>query len=165
MDVEAKIKEDMMSLGCQSREKILLAYHLYVYLIDTKLMYDTEYFYNNDLDTLYMIAKPSKNQKPNIYVPLPTTDEVTIEKIVQLQKHLCTDETGSVVNLAFIEGDLNTVIYSFNSGLVDLYTPEGASKRKTREERRNFIDSELKRNKKQILENTSSEAQSDDEND
>lgn len=76
MDIENKIKQDMRKLGCDSNHKIALAFHLYIYLMDHKLMYDTEYCYNKDIETLYIIARPSKNANLNIYVPVPTTDDL-----------------------------------------------------------------------------------------
>lgn len=165
MDVENKIKEEMASLGCKSKQKINLAYHLYIYLIDVKLMYDVEYCYNKDIDTLYVVARPSKNQKLNIYIPFLTAEDVTMQLIDLLQENLCTIETGPVVNLAFIEGDSTTVIYSFTKGLIDIQSPEGLTRRKTREERRNFIDSELRKNREQILKDAMDGGLIDDDDD
>lgn len=81
MDVESKIKEDMRSLGCNSDVKISLACFLYMDLVDNKLMYDTEYCYNKDVDTLYVVARRSKSEKMNIYVPIPTFEDVTMDFI------------------------------------------------------------------------------------
>lgn len=151
MDLEAKIKEDMASLGCSSKTKISLAYHLYIHLVDEKLMYDTEYCYNKDIDTLYVVARPAKGGKMNIYVPTLSSNEISLELISHLQDNLCTVETGPTVNLAFVEGDSTTVIYSFTKGLVDLQAPEAQLRRRTRDERRKFIDSELRKNREDIL--------------
>ncbi|CAG9135791.1 unnamed protein product [Plutella xylostella] len=153
MDIEAKIMEDMRSLGCNSNLKIGLAFHLYIYLVDQKLMYDTEYCYNKDIDTLYIVARPTEGGKLNIYVPIPTSNDISLKLISSLQENLCTVETGPTVNLAFVEGDSTTVIYSFTKGLLDLQSPEGLLRRRTREERRNFIDNELRKNRDDILNN------------
>ncbi|GBP53182.1 hypothetical protein EVAR_28525_1 [Eumeta japonica] len=154
MDGESKIKEDMMSLGCQSKLKIALAYQLYMYLIDVKLMYDVEYCYNQDIDILYIVAKPSKNEKMNIYVPVLTSEEVSMNQIETLQENLCTIESGPSINLAFIEGDTTTVIYTFTRDLVHPQADDGLLNRKTREQRRSFIDGELRKNRSQILQQT-----------
>ncbi|CAH0714785.1 unnamed protein product, partial [Brenthis ino] len=111
MDVEVKIKEDMKKLGCKCNKKIALAYHLYIYLVDEKLMYDTEYCYNKDIDTLYVVARPNKNEKINIYVPIPT---------------------------------------SFD-GLAERQSAEKTSQIRQKEDRRSFINSELKKNESEIL--------------
>lgn len=151
MDIETKIKEDMRSLGCDSNTKISLAYFLYIHLVDDKIMYDTEYCYNKDIDTLYIMARPSKNEIINIYVPVMTSDDISIDFINKLQENLCTVETGPRVNLAFIEGDSTTVIYTFSKDLVERPAVDKVTELKKREERRNFINSELKKNKNNIL--------------
>ncbi|XP_061705599.1 uncharacterized protein LOC133516604 [Cydia pomonella] len=153
MDIEAKIREDMRVLGCNSDLKISMAYQLYIYLVDVKLMYDTEYCYNKDVDTLYIVARPSKREKMNIYVPVPTHEDVNMEFIGVLQQNLCTIETGPSINLAFIDGDSSTVIYTFTKGIVERPTPEKVAERRMREERRMFIDNELKKKKNDILNN------------
>ncbi|CAF4770928.1 unnamed protein product [Pieris macdunnoughi] len=81
MDVEAKIKEDMKALGCTSEQKISLALYLYVTLVDDRLMYDTEYCYNTDIDTLYIVARPNKLHKVNIYVPIPSSFDLSFDYI------------------------------------------------------------------------------------
>ncbi|XP_069356119.1 uncharacterized protein [Maniola hyperantus] len=151
MDVEVKIKEDMKNLGCKCDKKISLAYFLYIYLVDQKLMYDTEYCYNRDIDTLYVVAKPNKNEKLNIYVPIPTNQDVSMDFISVLQENLCTVETGPSINLAFIESDFTTVIYTFTKGLAERQSAEKTSLLRQKEERRSFINSELKKNKSAIL--------------
>lgn len=153
MDVESKIKEDMKKLGCCSDMKIALAYHLYIHLVDEKLMYDTEYCYNKDIDTLYVVARPNKDDKMNIYVPIRTQDDVTIELINKLQENLCTVETGPTINLAFIEGDFTTVFYTFTSGIVEKSAPEKIAQQRAKTEKRNFINNELRKSKKEILNN------------
>lgn len=153
MDVESKIKEDMRSLGCNSDVKISLACFLYMDLVDNKLMYDTEYCYNKDVDTLYVVARRSKSEKMNIYVPIPTFEDVTMDFIGKLQENLCTIETGPSINLAFIDGDSSTVIYTFTKGLVERPAPEKVTEHRTREERRLFIDNELRKNKNDIMNN------------
>lgn len=153
MDIENKIKEDMRSLGCDCNTKVSLAYFLYVHLVDKKLMYDTEYCYNKDIDTLYIMAKPNKNEKINIYVPVMTSDDISMDFINKLQENLCTVETGPSVNLAFIEGDSSTVIYTFTKSLVERPDVEKVIEQKRKEERRIFINSELKKNKNNILNN------------
>lgn len=151
MDIETKIKEDMRSVGCSSNTKISLAYFLYVHLVDEKLMYDTEYCYNKDIDTLYIMARPSKNEKINIYVPVMTSEDISMDFINKLQENLCTVETGPSVNLAFTEGDSTTAIYTFTKDLVERPAAEKVIEQKRREERRSFINSELKKNKNTIL--------------
>lgn len=151
MDIEARIKEDMASLGCTSKTKIALAYHLYIYLVDEKLMYDTEYCYNKDIDTLYVVARPGRGGKINIYVPVLSSHDISLGLIAHLQDNLCTVETGPTVHLAFVEGDSTTVVYSFTKGLVDIQAPEGLLRKRTREERRKFIDSELRKKRGDIL--------------
>lgn len=153
MDIETKIKEDMKSLGCESFTKISLAYHLYIHLVDEKLMYDTEYCYNKDVDTLYIVARPSKSEKMNIYLPIPTSENISIDFINKMQENLCTVETGPTINLAFIEGDATTVIYTFTKGLVERQSSEKVTEHRRKEERRSFINSELKKNKNEILNN------------
>lgn len=151
MEIEVKIKEDMKKLGCKCEKKISLAYFLYIYLVDQKLMYDTEYCYNKDVDTLYVVAKPNKNEKLNIYVPLPTSQDVSMEFINVLQENLCTVETGPSINLAFIESDFTTVIYTFTKGLAERPSAEKTAQARQTEERRSFIDSELHKNRTEIL--------------
>ncbi|XP_059045970.1 uncharacterized protein LOC131841662 [Achroia grisella] len=151
MDIETKIKEDMKSLGCNSELKISLTFHLYIHLVDEKLMYDTEYCYNKDIDTLYVVARPSKNDKLNIYVPIPTYDDISLDFINKMQENLCTVETGPTINLAFIESDSTTVIYSFTKGLVERQPPERVIENKAKEERRKFINKELKNQWKEII--------------
>lgn len=151
MDIETKIKEDMKSLGCSSDLKISLAYNLYLHLVDEKLMYDTEYCYNKDIDTLYIVARPNKSGKLNIYVPIPTYDFISIDYINQIQENLCTVETGSTVNLAFIEGDFTTVIYTFTKGMVTRPSPSAITEQRAKEGRRSFIDNELRKNHNKIL--------------
>ncbi|KAJ8708261.1 hypothetical protein PYW07_010386 [Mythimna separata] len=151
MDIEMKIKDDMKALGCNSDLKVSLAYNLYIHLVDDKLMYDTEYCYNKDIDTLYIVARPKKNEKLNIYVPIPTYDEISVDFINKIQENLCTVETGPTVNLAFIEYDFTTVIYTFTKGLVDRPPPDKVSQLRAREGRRNFIDNELRKSRNQIL--------------
>ncbi|KAM3958029.1 uncharacterized protein ACR2FA_007982 [Aphomia sociella] len=151
MDVETKIKEDMKALGCNSELKIALAYHLYIHLVDEKLMHDTEYCYNKDIDTLYVVARPKRNDKLNIYVPIPTHDDISVDFINKMQENLCTVETGMSINLAFVEGDSTTVIYTFTKGLVERQPPEKVNEHRVKEERRSFINSELKKQRKDIL--------------
>lgn len=151
MEVEAKIKEDMRNLGCQSEKKITLAYQLYIYLLDEKLMYDTEYCYNKDVDTLYIVARPNKNEKINIYVPIPTNFDVSVDYINKMQENLCTVETGPTINLAFIEEDFTTVLYTFTKGLVDRPSLDRATQLKCKEEKRRFINSEIHKKKTDIL--------------
>ncbi|XP_026759391.2 uncharacterized protein LOC113518629 [Galleria mellonella] len=151
MDIETKIKEDMKALGCNSELKISLAFHLYIHLVDEKLMHDTEYCYNQDIDTLYVVARPNKNDKLNIYVPIPTYDDISIDFINKMQENLCTVETGPTINLAFVEGDSTTVIYSFTKGLVNRQPPEKAAENRAKDERRTFINKELKNKKKNII--------------
>lgn len=151
MDVEVKIREDMKKLGCKCNKKIALAYHLYIYLVDEKLMYDTEYCYNKDIDTLYVVARPNKNEKINIYVPIPTSFDVSMNYVSVLQENLCTVETGPSVSLAFMESDFTTVIYTFTKGLAERQSAEKTLQIRQKEDRRSFINSELKKNKSEIL--------------
>ncbi|CAH0403442.1 unnamed protein product [Chilo suppressalis] len=163
MEIESKIKEDMKSLGCNSDMKIALAYHLYIHLVDKKLMYDTEYCYNTDIDTLYIVARPSKDEKINIYVPISTYDDINMEFINMIQENLCTVETGPSINLAFIEGDSTTVIYTFTKGLAERPSPEKISSMRKKEERRSFINSELRKYKNDIMNNALNGGFVDDE--
>lgn len=151
MDVEAKIKEEMRSLGCDSDMKISLAYHLYIHLVDDKLMYDTEYCYNRDIDMLYVVARPSKNEKINIYIPMSTSENISMDMINNIQENLCTVETGPSINLAFVDSDFTTVIYKFTKGIVDRLPVEKVNELKKKEERRSFINNELKKNRSEIL--------------
>ncbi|XP_032522066.2 uncharacterized protein LOC116773674 [Danaus plexippus] len=151
MDVEVKIKDDMKKLGCKCDKKIVLAYHLYIHLVDEKLMYDTEYCYNKDIDTMYIVARPRKNEKLNIYVPVLTSEDINMDFISILQENLCTVETGPRVILAFIEADFTIVIYTFTKGLAERRSPERITQMRLKEEKRNFINTELKKNKNQIL--------------
>ncbi|KOB69785.1 tRNA-splicing endonuclease subunit Sen15 [Operophtera brumata] len=122
MDIETKIKQDMRKLGCQSRQKISLAFHLYLYLVDEKLMYDTEYCYNKDIDTLYV-------------------------------ENLCTIETGPTVNLAFIDGDLSTTVYTFTKDMCQRQPAEAAKLHTVNKERRSYINNELYKKRDEILDN------------
>ncbi|CAG4995590.1 unnamed protein product [Parnassius apollo] len=151
MDIETKIKQDMKSLGCTSDRKIALAYQLYIYLIDEKLMYDTEYCFNKDVNSLYVVARPNKQEKLNIYVPIPTSFDISMDFISKMQENLCTVETGPTINLAFIEEDFTTVIYTFTKGLIERPSLERTTQLKCREEKRRFISSELKKNRNDIL--------------
>ncbi|XP_023946544.2 uncharacterized protein LOC112051922 [Bicyclus anynana] len=151
MEVEEKIKEDMKKLGCKCPKKIALAYSLYIHLVDQKIMYDTEYCYNKDIDTLYVVARPNRNDKLNIYVPVSTSQDVSMNFINVLQENLCTVETGPSINLAFIESDMTTVIYTFTKGLAERPSAEKTSLVRQKEERRTFINSELKKNKSDLL--------------
>ncbi|XP_013195102.1 uncharacterized protein LOC106138489 [Amyelois transitella] len=151
MDIETSIKQDMKSLGCDSDVKISLAYQLYIHLVDEKLMYDTEYCYNKDVDTLYVVARPRKNEKLNIYVPIRTYDDISVEFINKMQENLCTVESGHSINLAFIEGDSTIVIYSFTKGLVERPSSQKVTEYRKKEERRSYINSELMRHRSEIL--------------
>lgn len=150
MEVESKIKQDMKGLGCQSEMKIALAYHLYIYLVDKKKMYDTEYCYNKDIDKVYIVARPSKTSKPNIYVPIAAQDTISMDYINEIQEHLCTVETGPTVNLAFIDGDFTTVIYTFTKEFVNK-EPIGVSEIQRAKYYRSFIDKELQKCRTEIL--------------
>lgn len=66
---------------------------------------------------------------------------------------MCTIETGPSINLAFIDGDSSTVIYTFTKGLVERPAPEKVTEHRTREEQRLFIDNELRKNKNDIMNN------------
>ncbi|CAH4029668.1 uncharacterized protein LOC123711480 [Pieris brassicae] len=151
MDVEAKIKEDMKALGCTSEQKISLALYLYVTLVDDRLMYDTEYCYNTDIDTLYIVARPNKLHKMNIYVPIPSSFDLSLDYIGKLQENLCTVETGPSINLAIFEEDFTMNIYTFTKNLEPRQSDEKATKLKLKEERRTFINGELKKHKESIL--------------
>lgn len=151
MEVETKIKEDMKKLGCTCDKKIALAYHLYIYLVDGKLMYDTEYCYNKEIDVLYVVARPTKTEKINIYVPIPTCFDVSMKFVNTLQENLCTVETGPSITLAFIESDFTIVMYTMTKGLAERQSSEKTSQLRQKEERRTFINSELKKNKNEIL--------------
>ncbi|XP_041971801.1 uncharacterized protein LOC121727841 [Aricia agestis] len=151
MELEAKIKEDMKSFGCNCPKKIAMAYHLYINLVDEKLMYDTEYCYNKDIDTLYVVARPNKNERLNIYVPVPTDSDVDVSYIGRLQENLCTVETGSSITLAFFESDFTIVMYTFTKGLALRQSAVLSNQLKMKLERRSFINSELKKNRRDIL--------------
>ncbi|CAK1547857.1 unnamed protein product [Leptosia nina] len=151
MDVEEKIREDMKLLGCCNEQKISLAFHLYVNLVDEQLMYDTEYCYNKDVDTLYIVARPDKSHKMNIYVPIPSSFELSFDYINKLQDNLCTVETGPSINLAILEEDFTLVIYSLTKGIQSRPSEEKTAEFKMKEERRTFINSELKKNRDSIL--------------
>ncbi|XP_045506933.1 uncharacterized protein LOC123703095 [Colias croceus] len=151
MDVEVKIKEDMKALGCINEEKISLAYHLYIYLVDERLMYDTEYCYNKDIDTLYIVARPNKLHKINIYVPIPCSFDLSFTYIGMLQENLCTVETGPAINLAFIEEDFTVNIYTITKRLETRQSEEKTAQLRMKEDKRTFINSELKKNRENIL--------------
>lgn len=150
MDVETKIREDMRKLGCTSEMQITLAYHLYIYLVDHKLMYDTEYCFNSDINVLYVVARPGKEKKLNIYVPTPTQQNLSMENINILQENLCTVETGPTVNLAFIESDFTIVIYTFTKDIVGRQSPDALNALKKDQEKHRFINFELRRQRNQI---------------
>lgn len=151
MDVELKIKEDMKALGCSNEEKVSLAYYLYIYLVDERLMYDTEYCYNKDIDTLYIVARPHKSHKINIYVPVPTSFDLSLAFIAKLQENLCTVETGPTVNLAFMEEDFTVNIYTFSKKLEERQSGEKTAELRNKEDRRTFINSELKKQRENVL--------------
>lgn len=151
MEVELKIKEDMKKLGCSCDKKIALAYHLYIYLVDGKLMYDTEYCYNKDINLLYVVARPTKTEKINIYIPTPTCFDVSMKFVNMLQENLCTVETGPSITLAFVESDFTIVLYTFTKGLAERLSSEKVSQVRQKEERRSFINSELKKKNNEIL--------------
>lgn len=151
MDVEAEIREDMKKLGCTSELQITLAYHLYIYLVDDKLMYDTEYCFNSDINVLYVVARPRKDEKLNIYVPKPSQHDFSMVNINILQENLCTIETGPTVNLAFIDSDLTIVIYTFTKDLVGRQSPNSLEVLRKSQEKRRFINTELKKQRKKIL--------------
>lgn len=150
-EMERVICEHLKLLGCRSSAEIAFAYQVYLELFDVKLMHDVVFYYNIDINQIYLTAKASKNSVPCIFVPHPSHIAATMPYIEKLQRNLCTPECEQSITLVCIEEDSTMVFYTFFCHLIESQNPEILTRPKTREERKAYLDSEIRRNRNRLL--------------
>ncbi|XP_077295977.1 uncharacterized protein LOC143918135 [Arctopsyche grandis] len=149
--MEKKVHNHLKLLGCTSPIQISLAYQVFIELFDVKLMHDVEFFYNVNLRLPYLTAKTAKNTPAHIFVPHSTSEPITMSYIEEVQKNICTNSSQPSVTLACIEGDSTIVFYTFTKDLINLQNPECFVRQKTREERKDYLENEIRKNRNALL--------------
>lgn len=149
--MDLKITNHLKSLGCKSNISIALAYQVYVELFEVKLMYNVDFAYSKDLDLIYLTAKPTKKANTQIFIPQSTSQTINMKIISEYQNKLCDKDKEQTVTIACVESDSTVVLYTFTKGLIDVQDPEYLTRHRTREERKNFLENEIRKNKFSIL--------------
>lgn len=145
--MEAKLKDTIISLGCQDRNTAARAALLHLHLSEELLMYNIEPHYHKDSQTVYITASKSKNSVSQIFVPHNANDNLNLERVKRIQEALMSDS----INFALIDSDSTIVIYALTSGIKTLKNAEELNRSSNKNERRHFIDKELKKQKMSIL--------------
>lgn len=142
MNLGHPVLQEMLKLGCTSQSKVLLAYQTYMELCEVHVLKDVQYYYNKDLDIIYLAATDEDHE---LYVPISVKQSFTPEWINNIHQYLSPSGETRTFNLVIRDTDGTCVMYKVTNDLIPPPSPEATKKRKLSEEKRNFIASEIKK--------------------
>ncbi|KAK9298928.1 hypothetical protein QLX08_007905 [Tetragonisca angustula] len=129
-------------LGCTDPIKISTTFYVYIELCETKRYWEVNYKYSENLDLLYLEVKKSKNSQTEIYVPWPTSSNISLDMIEKIQKDLDVEQ----ITLVFKLEDSTSIIYKVSKGLVKPVSPAKTKLMKEKEEKKLNLEKEIRKN-------------------
>ncbi|KAB0796644.1 hypothetical protein PPYR_10705 [Photinus pyralis] len=138
------LREEFTKLGCQNPKSTSIAIQVYLELCEVKRYWDVKYFYNENLDSLYFSAKPTKDEEECIFFPIEVSRTVSLKYLQDLFQ-LCKNPEHKLI-VVLVNSDSTSVYYQIYNGLMQ---PVEDSKNVHQETSRR-IDSNLRRHRDAI---------------
>ncbi|KAF3424095.1 hypothetical protein E2986_09787 [Frieseomelitta varia] len=135
-------------LGCTDPIKISTTFYVYIELCEAKRYWEVNYKYNENLDLLYLEVKKNKNSQTEVYVPWPTSSNISLDMIEKIQKDLDIEQ----ITLVFKLEDSTSIIYKVSKGLVKPISPEKTKLMKEKEEKKLNLEKEIRKNTSYLYE-------------
>ncbi|XP_062553024.1 uncharacterized protein LOC134218153 [Armigeres subalbatus] len=133
------ILTDIRQLGCSNEARSSAAYRLYLHLCEERHLWDVHYHYSKKLDVIYLTARKQQDSPPNIYIPVPTFEDITMGDIARYQTELTpesgTDKNHSVI-IAFCDPSSTVLLYNMTNTIRPLHD-KPISKNKLAKQRSN----------------------------
>ncbi|XP_006621914.1 uncharacterized protein LOC102670720 [Apis dorsata] len=135
-------------LGCTDPVKISTTFYVYIELCEAKRYWEVNYKYNENLDLLYLEVKKNKTSQTEIYVPWPTSCNISLKIIEKIQEGLNVEQITFVFKLE----DSTSIIYKATKGLVKPIDPETSKLMKEKEEKKLNLEKEIRKNTSYLYE-------------
>ncbi|EAT47336.1 AAEL001556-PA [Aedes aegypti] len=111
------ILKEFRQLGCSDETRCSAAYRLYIHLCEKRHLWDVQYHYAKHLDIVYLTARKEQDSPADIYIPVPTFDDVTMGDIDRYQAEL-TDPTTTdnrTIIIAFCDPSSSVLLYKMTN--------------------------------------------------
>ncbi|CAD1479027.1 unnamed protein product, partial [Heterotrigona itama] len=135
-------------LGCTDPIKISTTFYVYIELCEAKRYWEVNYKYNENLDLLYLEVKRNINSQTEVYVPWPTSSNISLDMIEKIQKDLNVKQITFVFKLE----DSTSIIYKVSEGLVKPVSPRKTKLMKEKEEKKLNLEKEIRKNTSYLYE-------------
>ncbi|KOX77706.1 tRNA-splicing endonuclease subunit Sen15 [Melipona quadrifasciata] len=135
-------------LGCTDPIKISTTFYVYIELCEAKRYWEVNYKYNENLDLLYLEVKRNKNSQTEVYVPWPTSSNISLDMIEKMQRDLDVEQ----ITLVFKLEDSTSIIYKVSKGLVKPASPGKTKLMKEKEEKKLNLEKEIRKNTSYLYE-------------
>ncbi|XP_038117687.1 uncharacterized protein LOC6031152 [Culex quinquefasciatus] len=83
-----KILNEIRQLGCTDEALCAVTYRTYLHLCEDRSMWDVQYNFSSQLNTLYLKARKQQDSPEDVYIPVPSFDSIPLERIEKLQAEL-----------------------------------------------------------------------------
>ncbi|XP_066592860.1 tRNA-splicing endonuclease subunit Sen15-like [Prorops nasuta] len=129
-------------LGCKDPVKISTAFYIYIELCEVKKLWNVKYFYNQQMDLIYLEAHQNPDASAEIYIPWSMKNHIKLDYIDKIQKELSNKQ----LTFVFRSGDSTSVYYRVTAGLITPVSPQISKQLREREEKKAELECEIRRN-------------------
>ncbi|RZC39388.1 tRNA-splicing endonuclease subunit Sen15-like [Asbolus verrucosus] len=148
MNFNEKLISEFMALGCEDRKDAVVVLQVYLELCEVKKYWNVECKYHNDLKLLYLTASKTKSERPSIFVPESSNDNLSYIKL-QSYFTLCDDIGYKRIYLVPVTSDSTCVYYQLTEGL---FEPTDVNNKQSKSDRQERLDAEIRKNKRVLEE-------------
>ncbi|XP_062710350.1 uncharacterized protein LOC109408743 [Aedes albopictus] len=114
-----KILKEIRQLGCENEAQCSAAYRLYIHLCEERHLWDVQYYYSKQLNLIYLTARKQQDSSPEVYIPVPTFEGVSMTDIDRYQTELTTsggsDGSATSVIIAFCDPSSSVLLYKLTN--------------------------------------------------
>lgn len=135
---DALIDEFMVNV---SRQDAVMTLQVFVELCEVKRYYNVEYSYNSPLEKFVLTASKTKHGPTCAFIPYAVHEGLNFLKLHKILRAV----PNIIIYLVLVHGDSTCVFYQIAEGLLE---PTDAKAKHTRQNRRDRLDNELRRNRR-----------------
>uniref|UniRef100_A0A8D8G7T3 (northern house mosquito) hypothetical protein n=1 Tax=Culex pipiens TaxID=7175 RepID=A0A8D8G7T3_CULPI len=121
-----KILNEIRQLGCTDEALCAATYRTYLHLCEDRSMWDVQYNYSSQLNTLYLTARKQQASPEDLYIPVPSFDSIHLERIEKLQAELVpppdSNQNGSrCLVLAVCDPSSTVLLYRMSNAIKPVF--------------------------------------------
>uniref|UniRef100_A0A8D8NS31 (northern house mosquito) hypothetical protein n=1 Tax=Culex pipiens TaxID=7175 RepID=A0A8D8NS31_CULPI len=121
-----KSLNEIRQLGCTDEALCAATYRTYLHLCEDRSMWDVQYNFSSQLNTLYLTARKQQTSPEDVYIPVPSFDSIPLERIEKLQTELVpppdSNQNGSrSLVLAVCDPSSTVLLYRMSNAIKPVF--------------------------------------------